>query len=256
MIQAWRSVWNEFVPFLEFPVVLRKGVYTTNAIESLNARFRRAVRQRAHFPTEQDRLKGPLPRRDAEAQESTRHERQDQRLEDDPQHAARHYGDRVRRQHDQLKRIDRHDRLHTETLPHQERVGVFGTHSVWLFGGDRLTGASRSTSSGLPPAARSGARRPQSAWSSTRATRALSRSAPPSSIRRPWRTDSSRRPLGGLIRSQAICRKIERPAPTRQQRGVRARGSQRCRDVRCVEATRRRPCVLPARFAASCSAWR
>ena len=57
MIQAWRSVWNEFVPFLEFPLELRKVVYTTNAIESLNARFRRAVRHRAHFPTEQAAMK-------------------------------------------------------------------------------------------------------------------------------------------------------------------------------------------------------
>jgi putative transposase len=57
MIQAWRSVWPEFVPFLEFPLELRKIVYTTNAIESLNARFRRAVRHRAHFPTEQAALK-------------------------------------------------------------------------------------------------------------------------------------------------------------------------------------------------------
>jgi transposase-like protein len=57
MIQAWRSVWQEFVPFLEFPAELRKVVYTTNAIESLNARFRRAVRHRGHFPNEQAALK-------------------------------------------------------------------------------------------------------------------------------------------------------------------------------------------------------
>jgi transposase-like protein len=57
MIQAWRPVWTEFVPFLEFPTELRKVVYTTNAIESLNARFRRAVRHRGHFPTEQAALK-------------------------------------------------------------------------------------------------------------------------------------------------------------------------------------------------------
>ena len=57
MIQGWQSVWQEFVPFLEFPVELRKIVYTTNAIESLNARFRRAVRHRGHFPTEQAALK-------------------------------------------------------------------------------------------------------------------------------------------------------------------------------------------------------
>jgi transposase-like protein len=57
MISSWESSWNEFVPFLEFPPELRKVVYTTNAIESLNARFRRAVRHRGHFPNEQAALK-------------------------------------------------------------------------------------------------------------------------------------------------------------------------------------------------------
>jgi transposase-like protein len=57
MIGSWEKAWGEFVPFLEFPVELRKIVYTTNAIESLNARFRRAVRHRGHFPNEQAALK-------------------------------------------------------------------------------------------------------------------------------------------------------------------------------------------------------
>lgn len=57
MIASWEVSWNEFVPFLEFPPELRKVVYTTNSIESLNARFRRAVRHRGHFPTEQAALK-------------------------------------------------------------------------------------------------------------------------------------------------------------------------------------------------------
>jgi putative transposase len=57
MIGSWETAWGEFVPFLEFPVELRRIVYTTNAIESLNARFRRAVRHRGHFPTEQAALK-------------------------------------------------------------------------------------------------------------------------------------------------------------------------------------------------------
>jgi putative transposase len=57
MIQSWENAWQEFVPFLEFPVELRKIVYTTNAVESLNARFRRAVRHRGHFPNEQAALK-------------------------------------------------------------------------------------------------------------------------------------------------------------------------------------------------------
>ena len=57
MIRSWENAWQEFVPFLEFPVELRKIVYTTNAIESLNARFRRAVRHRGHFPNEQAAMK-------------------------------------------------------------------------------------------------------------------------------------------------------------------------------------------------------
>lgn len=57
MIRSWESSWAEFVPFLEFPAELRRVVYTTNAIESLNARFRRAVRHRGHFPNEQAALK-------------------------------------------------------------------------------------------------------------------------------------------------------------------------------------------------------
>ena len=57
MIATWERVWDEFVPFLAFPVELRQIVYTTNAIECLNARFRKAVRHRGHFPTEQSALK-------------------------------------------------------------------------------------------------------------------------------------------------------------------------------------------------------
>jgi transposase-like protein len=57
MIASWESAWDEFVPFLEFPAELRTIVYTTNSIESLNARFRRAVRHRGHFPTEQAAMK-------------------------------------------------------------------------------------------------------------------------------------------------------------------------------------------------------
>ena len=53
MIRSWQKRWNEFVPFLEFLAELRRIVYTTNAVESLNARFRRTVRHRGHFPNEQ-----------------------------------------------------------------------------------------------------------------------------------------------------------------------------------------------------------
>lgn len=57
MIQSWRNSWTEFVPFLDFPLEIRKLIYTTNAIESLNARFRAATRRRGHFPNEQSALK-------------------------------------------------------------------------------------------------------------------------------------------------------------------------------------------------------
>jgi hypothetical protein len=57
MISTWEQAWSDFVPFLDFPIELRTLVYTTNAIESLNARFRRAVRTRGHFPSEQAALK-------------------------------------------------------------------------------------------------------------------------------------------------------------------------------------------------------
>ena len=57
MIATWERAWAEFTPFLAFPVVLRTIVYTTHAIESLHARFRKAVRHRSHFPSEQAALK-------------------------------------------------------------------------------------------------------------------------------------------------------------------------------------------------------
>ncbi len=53
----WESAWEEFIPFLDYDVEIRKIISSTNAIESLNARYRRAVRARGHFPTEQAALK-------------------------------------------------------------------------------------------------------------------------------------------------------------------------------------------------------
>jgi transposase-like protein len=53
MIRLWRNAWNEFIPFLDYDTEIRKVICSTNAIESLNARYRRAVRARGHFPSEQ-----------------------------------------------------------------------------------------------------------------------------------------------------------------------------------------------------------
>jgi len=57
MIRLWCNVWTEFVPFLDHDIEIRKVLCATKAIESLNARFRRAVRARGHFPNEQAALK-------------------------------------------------------------------------------------------------------------------------------------------------------------------------------------------------------
>src|SRR6201985_2548113 len=57
IIRLWENAWAEFVPFLQFDREIRTVVCTTNAIESINARLRRAVNARGHFPTEQAALK-------------------------------------------------------------------------------------------------------------------------------------------------------------------------------------------------------
>jgi putative transposase len=57
IVRLWENAWAEFVPFLAFDRQIRTVIATTNAIESLNARLRRAVRARGHFPTEQAALK-------------------------------------------------------------------------------------------------------------------------------------------------------------------------------------------------------
>ena len=57
IIRLWRNAWAEFVPFLAYSAEIRRVIYSTNAIESMHARFRRAVRVRGHFPTEQAALK-------------------------------------------------------------------------------------------------------------------------------------------------------------------------------------------------------
>ena len=57
IIRLWENAWEEFIPFLDYDVEIRTVICSTNAIESLNARYRRAIRARGHFPTEQAALK-------------------------------------------------------------------------------------------------------------------------------------------------------------------------------------------------------
>jgi putative transposase len=49
---TWRNAWDRFIPFLAFPPELRKIIYTTNAIESLNYQLRKIIKNRGHFPTD------------------------------------------------------------------------------------------------------------------------------------------------------------------------------------------------------------
>ena len=57
IVRLWTNAWAEFTPFLAYDNEIRAVVCTTNAIESINARIRRAVRARGHFPNEQAALK-------------------------------------------------------------------------------------------------------------------------------------------------------------------------------------------------------
>jgi len=50
---SWRRAWGEVIPFFAFPDDVRRIIYTTNAIESLNSKLRRAVRARGHFPSDE-----------------------------------------------------------------------------------------------------------------------------------------------------------------------------------------------------------
>jgi len=51
--QSWRRAWSEVIPFFAFPEAVRRIIYTTNAIEALNSKLRRAVRARGHFPSDE-----------------------------------------------------------------------------------------------------------------------------------------------------------------------------------------------------------
>jgi putative transposase len=50
--KTWESAWERFIPFLEFPPALRKIIYTTNSIESLNYQMRKIIKNRGHFPSD------------------------------------------------------------------------------------------------------------------------------------------------------------------------------------------------------------
>ena len=53
----WRRQWDQVIPFFAFPPEVRRILYTTNAIESLNSTLRTAVRSRGHFPNDEAAIK-------------------------------------------------------------------------------------------------------------------------------------------------------------------------------------------------------
>ncbi|MBA3662575.1 MAG: IS256 family transposase [Gammaproteobacteria bacterium] len=57
IVKSWRQNWERIIPFLDFPMEIRKVIYTTNMVESLNATLRKAVRNRGHFSTEDSLMK-------------------------------------------------------------------------------------------------------------------------------------------------------------------------------------------------------
>lgn len=57
IVAVWRSAWERFIPFLAYPAVIRKIVYTTNMVESVNFQMRKASKTRGHFPDDDSALK-------------------------------------------------------------------------------------------------------------------------------------------------------------------------------------------------------
>jgi putative transposase len=55
--QSWRTAWEQVIPYFGFPPALRRAVYTTNQIESLNSVVRKAIRIRGHFPDDESARK-------------------------------------------------------------------------------------------------------------------------------------------------------------------------------------------------------
>lgn len=57
IVRAWRRQWEQVIPFLAFPLEIRRVLYTTNAIESLHMQLRKALKTRGHFPNDEAALK-------------------------------------------------------------------------------------------------------------------------------------------------------------------------------------------------------
>ena len=142
MIATWERAWDEFVPFLEFPIELRTIVYTTNAIESLNARFRKWVRTAA-LPDRAGGVESALPRRHRRRLNRTNPTGKINGWKKILDALTIHYGDRIEAASDH----DRHARLHngSDSPSIRRRLSDCGRRCVsWSAHVDRfLAGGSR-----------------------------------------------------------------------------------------------------------------
>jgi putative transposase len=57
LVAAWERAWDQFIPFLQFDTAIRKVIYTTNAIESINFQLRKIIKNRGHFPDDDAAIK-------------------------------------------------------------------------------------------------------------------------------------------------------------------------------------------------------
>ena len=57
IVRLWRDSWERFIPFLAYPATIRKIVYTTNMVESVNYQMRKSTKTRGHFPDDDSALK-------------------------------------------------------------------------------------------------------------------------------------------------------------------------------------------------------
>lgn len=57
IVPAWERAWEQVIPFFAFPPDIRRIIYTTNAIESVNAQLRKIIKTRGQFPTDESALK-------------------------------------------------------------------------------------------------------------------------------------------------------------------------------------------------------
>ena len=86
MIRSWENSWDEFTPFLAFPTEIRKIIYTTNSIESLELEIQKGSQAPGPFPHRASSHESPLSSRNSEEEEPIQSDRPNQRMETHPQH--------------------------------------------------------------------------------------------------------------------------------------------------------------------------